>query len=137
MTVEYQQGHHSILMEKLNTHLIAAKFILRLLIEEQKQQHVAISQKLLHHANDKENFLKNTVMGDKTWVCRYDVETKRQSSQKTSKFSQRPKKACHACSNIQNSLIIFFGYMDVTHHEFVPIAQTVNKEFSLEVLRHL
>jgi hypothetical protein len=37
---------------------VAAKFVPWLLTDEQKGPRVAISQELLHRANDEENFLK-------------------------------------------------------------------------------
>jgi hypothetical protein len=126
---------HTILTEKLDTHRVAAMFVLQLLTDEQKEQHVAMCQELLHRANNEKKFLKNIVMGDETWVYRYNVETKRQSSQWTSKSSLRPKNACQVRSNVKVMLIIFFGYKSVVHHEFVPKGHTVNKEFYLEVLR--
>ena len=52
---------HTILTEKLNTHRVAAKFVSRLLRDEQKEQRDAICQVLLLRANDEENFLKNVV----------------------------------------------------------------------------
>jgi len=48
-----------------------------LLTDDQKENHVEISQELLADANGNENFLKNTITGDETWVYGYDVETKR------------------------------------------------------------
>jgi len=41
----------------------------------------AVIHELLANANGNENFLKNVVTGDETWVYGYDVETKMQSSQ--------------------------------------------------------
>jgi len=69
-------------MEKLNLHPITAKFIPRLLTNNQKEQYVAISQELLHQAH----FI-NTVKGDETWVYGCDIEMTRQSSQRISEFS--------------------------------------------------
>jgi hypothetical protein len=40
-------------------HPVAAKFVPRLLTEEQKQNHVTVSQELLDRSNTDENFLKN------------------------------------------------------------------------------
>ena len=47
----------TILTEKLNMHRVAAKFVPRLLTDEQKEQRAAIFQELLLRANDEENFL--------------------------------------------------------------------------------
>ena len=40
-----------------------------------------------------ENFLKNNITGDETWVYGYDVETKMQKSQWMGKGPPLPKKA--------------------------------------------
>jgi hypothetical protein len=53
----------------------------RLLTDEQKQIRVDVTQELLNRANEDENFLKNIITGDETWVYGCDVETKAQSSQ--------------------------------------------------------
>jgi len=66
---------------KLKMLLVAAKFVPRLLTEEQKQNRVTVSQELLDRLNTDENFLKNVITVDETWVYGYDVETKVQSSQ--------------------------------------------------------
>jgi len=66
--------------------------MLPLLTDDQKEKHVEISLELLANASGNENFLKNTITGDETWVYGYDVETKMQSSQWMGKGSPRPKK---------------------------------------------
>ena len=70
---------HQILTEKLQMHHVSAKFVPRLLTDDQKENHVDISQELLASAN--ENFLKNIITGDETWVYVYDVKTKMPSLQ--------------------------------------------------------
>lgn len=57
-----------------------------MLMHDQKQNQVDESQELLDWADD-HNFLKNIISVDETWVYRYDVETKAQSSQWVSKTS--------------------------------------------------
>ena len=99
---------HTILTEKLKMHRVAAKFLPRLLTEEQKQNRVTVSQELLNRSNTDENFLKNVITGDETWVYCYDVETKVQSSQWVGKSSPRPKKARQCRSNVKVMLIDFF-----------------------------
>ena len=71
---------------------IGAKFMPRLLTDDQKKNRVEISHELLANANDNENFLKNITTGDEAWIYGYDVETKMQSSQWMGKGSPRPKK---------------------------------------------
>jgi len=60
---------------------VSAKFVACLLTDDQKENRVEISQELLASANGNENFLKNIITGDETWVCGYDVKTKMQLSQ--------------------------------------------------------
>jgi len=59
---------------------VSAEFLLCLLTDDQKENSVEIRQELLANANGNENFPKNIITGDETWVYRYDVETKMQSS---------------------------------------------------------
>jgi len=83
---------HQIFTEKLQMRRVSAKFVPRLLTDDQKENCVEISQKLLAKENANENFLKNITTGDETWVYGYDVEIKMQSSQWMGKGSPRPKK---------------------------------------------
>jgi len=53
---------------------------------------VYVNKELVDRANAYENFLKNIVTGDETWVYGYDVETKAHSSQWDSEMSPIPKK---------------------------------------------
>ena len=68
---------HQIFTEKLQMPYVSAKFVPPLLTDDPKENRVEISQELLAGANGNENFLKNTITGDETWVYGYDVETKR------------------------------------------------------------
>jgi len=47
---------HEILTENLGMHRIAAKFVPRLLTDDQKQNRVDVSQELLDRANGDDNF---------------------------------------------------------------------------------
>jgi hypothetical protein len=79
---------HTILTEKLKMHCVAAKFVPRLLTDEQKANSVMVSQELFNCSNADKNFLKNVITGDEIiWVYRYDIETKAQSSQWVRKSS--------------------------------------------------
>jgi len=81
---------HQIFTEKLQMRRVSAKFVPRLLTDDQKANHVEISQELLAKSNDKESFFKN-IITDETWAYGYDVETKMQSSRWMGQGSPRPK----------------------------------------------
>jgi histone-lysine N-methyltransferase SETMAR len=110
-------------------HRVAAKFVPRLLTEDQRERRVAVCQELLDHSNEDENFMNCIINGDETWVCGYDVETKAQSSQWVSKTSPRPKKARQVRSNVKAMLPIFFDIEGVVHHEFLPEGQSTTWTF--------
>jgi transposase len=97
---------HKILTKNLGMHRIAAKFVPRLLTDDQKQNQADVSKELLGQAND-DNFLKNIITGDETWVYGYDVKTKVQLSQWVSKTLPRPKKARQVHSHVKVMLTIF------------------------------
>ena len=126
----------AILTEKLNMQRVAAKFVPRVLTEDQKANRVNISQELLDRVSVDENFLKTIVTGDETWVYGYDVETKAQSSQWVGQGSPRPKKARMSRSNMK-VMLAFFDWQGIIHREFVQHGQTVNKEFHVAVLKRL
>ena len=72
---------------------VSAKFVPRLLTDDQKENRVEISQELLANVNGNENFLKNIITGDGTCVYGSEFETKMQSLQRMGKVSPRPKKS--------------------------------------------
>jgi len=59
---------HEIFAENLGMHHVAGKFMPQLLSEDQKKNHVDVSKELVDHANGDENFVKNVVTHDETWV---------------------------------------------------------------------
>ena len=85
---------YHILTEELKMHCIAAKFVPRLMTSDQQAHRVQVCQDLLNHSENDKEFLSKIITGDdESWVYGYDMETKVQSSQWTSKTSPRPKKA--------------------------------------------
>jgi len=127
---------HQIFTEKLQMCRVSAKFVLRLLTDDQKENRVEISQELLASANGNENF-KNIITGDETWVYGYDVDTKVQSSQWLGKGSPRPRKARMSRSKIKVMLVVFFDWQGIVHHEFVRRGQMVNRQLYQEFLARL
>ena len=129
---------HQIFTEKLQIRRVSAKFVPRLLTDDQKENRVETSQKLLANANGNENFLTNIITGDETRVYGYHVETKMQSSQWMGKGSSRPKKKARMSrSKIEVLLVMFFDWKGTVHYEFVPRGQMVNKQLYQEGLAHL
>ena len=98
-----------ILLDSLNTRCISARFVPRLLSDDQKAHRVSVCKEL-KQVRDDPNFISNIITCDETWVCGYDPETKQQSSQWKSPNSPRTKKALQVRSNVKSMLIFFFRH---------------------------
>jgi hypothetical protein len=59
---------------------ISARFVPRLLSDDQKALRVSVNREL-KQARDDPSFISNVIIGDETWVYGYDPETKQKSSQ--------------------------------------------------------
>ena len=81
-----------ILAENLNMRRISARFVPRLLSDNQKAHRVSVCRDLKQQARDDHNFISNVITGDETCVYGYGPETKQQSSKWNSPNSLRPKK---------------------------------------------
>jgi hypothetical protein len=73
---------------------IAAKFVPRLLTNDQKQLRVNVCIELREKANEDPSFMSISwiITGDESWIYGYDPETKQQPSQWKSSQSPRAKK---------------------------------------------
>ena len=128
---------HTILHEDLNLRRVSAKFVPKLLTEQQKELRKEIAEDMLDLATHDPGFIETIITGDETWVYGYDPETKFQSSQWKHAGSPRPKKARQVRSNVKEMLTCFFDSRGIVHHEYAPQGQTINKQYYLEVLRRL
>jgi hypothetical protein len=59
----------------------AAKFMPRLLTDDQKQNELEISMKLKERVRNDPEFISKVITGDETWIYGYDPETKQRLSQ--------------------------------------------------------
>jgi hypothetical protein len=84
---------------------VAAKLVLRLLTDEQKQRRDTVSQPFGRML--KKTFLKNIITVDETRAYGYDVKTKVQS-QWMGKLSPRPKEARQIRTNVKVISIFFY-----------------------------
>jgi transposase len=128
---------HPIITEDLHMCRVVAKFVPKLLSQEQQQLCLKVAQDMLECANGDPEFLKTVITGDETWVYEYDPETKVQSLQWKHSSSPKPKKAQRVRSKVKVLLTVFFDYRRIVHHSYAPEDQTINQEYYLEVIHHL
>jgi outer membrane lipoprotein-sorting protein len=69
------------LSDELNVRQIAAKFVPRLLTDDQKQHRLEVSMKRKEQVRNDPDFLSKVVIGDESWIYVYDPKTKQQLSQ--------------------------------------------------------
>ncbi|XP_070388768.1 protein GVQW3-like [Dermacentor albipictus] len=67
---------HSIMTKDLAMKRVAAKFVPKPLMVEQKQLRSEVSQDILDSTNSDPDFMNTIITGDKCWVYGYDPETK-------------------------------------------------------------
>jgi len=127
----------AILTDDLQMKHVCAKFVPRLLTDDQREQRQTIARDLFERSCEDVQFLKNTVTGDESWVYGYDQEAKQQWSRWKGPTSPRPKKGRQVRSKTKVMLLTFFDSEGIVHHEYPPDGQTTNKQFYVEVLRLL
>ena len=98
---------HTIIREELKMRIICAKFVPRVLSEDQKERRCHDSREMVELINSDPAVLDALVTCDESWIYCFDPETKRQSSQWKHAGSPRPKKARQSKSN-QKLLMIPF-----------------------------
>ena len=98
---------YSILTEDLNLRRVSAKFVPKLLTEQQKVLRKEISEDMLDLANHDPKFIKTIITGDETWVYGYDPETKLQSSQWKHPKSPRPKTSLESLQQCESNDLFF------------------------------
>ena len=98
---------HTIVHEKLKMWKICAKFVQRVLREDQKERRCHDSREMVELINLDPAVLNALGICDERWINCYDPETKRQSSQWKHAGSPRPKKARQSKSTHKLLMIPF------------------------------
>jgi histone-lysine N-methyltransferase SETMAR len=121
--------------DELNMKRIAAKFVPRLLTDDQTQYRPEVSMELKEQVKNDPDFLSKVITGGDSCIYGYDPETKQQSSQW--KYPSLPwlVKARQVKSNMKSMLICFYDTDRIICKESVPPGQTVNAKFYSNVLR--
>jgi hypothetical protein len=114
---------------------ISAKFVPRLLNDDQKAHRVSACRELKQQARDNPNLISNILTGDETWGC---VMTLRLSSSRRSRSLQIQcgrKKRIKFAAMTSPGWSFFLDIQGIVHKDFVPPGQTVNSKFYCEVLK--
>ena len=126
---------HTIIRKELKMRKICAKFVPRVLREDQKERRCRDSRERVELINSDPAVLDTLVTCDESWIYCYDPETKTHSSQWKHAGSPCPKKARQSKSTHKVLNIAFFDSTGMIYMHWVPIGQTVNKEYDVEDLK--
>ena len=83
-----------ILTKHLGWRHVSAKFVPWLLTVKQKGHHLSVAPDFLKCAGADDNFFKNLVTGNETWICSYNPKTKQPSSQWITSYHR----GCRKCT---------------------------------------
>ena len=114
---------------------IRARFVPRVLREDQKERRCHDSREMVELINSDPAVLDALVTRDESWIYCYDAKSKWQSSQWKHAGSPRPKKTRQSKSTHKPLVIPFFDSTGMIYMHWVPTGETVNKEYYVEVLR--
>ncbi len=117
---------HTVIPEELKMRKICAKFVPRVLREDQKERRHDSSE-MVELINLDPAVLDALVTCNESWIDYYDPETSRQSFQWKHAGSPKPKKARESKSTHKHLMIPFFDSIGMINMPWVPAGQTMNK----------
>ena len=118
---------HTIIREELKMRKICAKFVPRVLREDQKERRCHDSREMVELINWDPAVLDALMTWDESWIYCYDPETKRQSSQWKHAGSPRPLNAWQSKSTHKPLMVpFFFDSTKTVHQSTTPsLSQTI------------
>lgn len=87
---------------------LSAKFVPRILTQEQKAHRKTLCQQNLDAFRQDKDMLEKVITCDESWLSVFEPETKQKSAQWRRKGSIRPQKALRARSTKKTMLVLFF-----------------------------
>jgi len=127
-----------ILTEQPNMHRTVAKFVPRVLTQDQKDSRVATCQELKETVINEPTLFLNVI---KAMKASFMLTTQRQNCSlrngRVLRLQDPKKHVCKKKNKLKTMLICLFDQEGIVHREFVPHGMTVNVDFYCDVLRRL
>ncbi len=127
---------HKILHDELGLSKKSARWVPKLLSEDQKLERVRVSRNFVadvHHFS--KAWLRKIVTVDETMVSLHTPETKKQSKRWVPKGQPGPVKARIHASRTKFMVMAFFDAAGLIYSHLVPQGQSVNAAYIVKVLR--
>lgn len=126
---------HKILRQDLSLRKLAARYVPKLLSDDQKRQRVEVCTENLRHLEQEPLLLRQVIMGDESWCYCFDPVRKHKSSAWLGRGDPCPQSAIRPRSQKKVMLCIFFYDAGVVHYEFIQ--KTVNRFVYTRILGRL
>ena len=124
----------NIVHEQLNMRRINARWISKMLTDDQKHMQKESCKRILgRFQQEGRNFMERIVTVDETWISFYMPETKQQSTMWKTPGYQSLKKFKQAQSTKKQMFIVFFDARGVVLAHAVPQGQTVKAAYYTQV----
>lgn len=114
---------------------VAAKWVPRVISDEQKAHRVMACQQWKGRLQREPDFLDKVITCDESWFHHYDPETKQESAQWKHPSSPRPKKAKVQASAGKVMHLVFFDKQGIVYDHVVDKQRTVTANYYCEVLQ--
>jgi histone-lysine N-methyltransferase SETMAR len=128
----------NILHQHLEMNKLCARWVPRLLTDEQKQQRKDDSAKCLEmYRRNPSEFLRRYITVDETWIHHYTPETKEQSRQWTNRGEPTPKKAKTILSAGKVMATVFWDSKGLLYVDYLQKGRTINAQYYADLLQNL
>jgi hypothetical protein len=119
-------SRHDILTEDLTMHQVSAKFVPRLLIDDQRTHYVSICKVFLQQVNDNENLLKNIITRMRLQFI--GMILKQNNSHHYGRvLIHHTSKPTITAPEGENNADCFFDYWNIAHHGFAQQTRWLSK----------
>jgi histone-lysine N-methyltransferase SETMAR len=126
---------HGILHKDLGLEKKSARWVPKLLSDEQKEERVRTSRACVAAVQSRSMaMLQNIVTMDETMVCHHTPQTKKQSMQWVKKGQPGPLKAQVHASRTKQMLLAFFDSKGLIYRHIVPKGSAVNGKYIVKAL---
>ena len=140
LSLHFPQISRTLLYDIVSSHLgyqkVCARWVTKMLTEEQKKQHVACALKfLMRYHKEEDGMLSHIVTGNEMWVSCITRESKQQSLHWKHTGSPKRKKFKQTFSTRKTMCTIFWDRQGVLLVEFLPQGTTINSAACCERLK--
>ncbi len=127
---------YTILTKDLGLSRVCARWVPRLLTEENMEAHIQMARDLTKmYFEQGQAFLRSIVTMDESWLCHYTPELKSQSSMWIKKGGKAPIKAKRERSTKKFMYIPFFDCEGVIYNHYVKKGTKINSAYMVQVFR--